>query len=306
MSPQDQDDIPVLPDLEGEAKLGYPEWGSASMAADTDIAGHREAIAEELETLALASAVITGSLNQLCGWARPKVPAELAHYVPGAPTLLPAVARKERLAATRPEAWTSIVLLVSQLEVAKRHLKDALTPRMSAGNGPNIDQLAHAWRGVCDLLLEVIEDADDWGIVPAASATGLSWDEVHDQLSLARDGSPDWGVIPRRRLPGWLQRRRERVSVEIDATAVHQGFARDIRIVDVSTHGVGLDLADGMVAGERVTLRLEAGRKLEGTVAWTAGVRAGVVLDEVLAPSDPIFNARQTSETEATNRGGQQ
>ena len=123
------------------------------------------------------------------------------------------------------------------------------------------------------------------------------------EASVAAIANGLWPVIDERgqvNIPDWAdQRGSERVTFRIPARLKFGDRMRAVLIRDISAVGLGMDCRAGLPRGVRVTVEIGTSRRLEGTIAWSSGGRAGVVLNRPLHGSDPRMafcaRARATS-----------
>ena len=81
-----------------------------------------------------------------------------------------------------------------------------------------------------------------------------------------------------------FSKRAPRVSLRRPAVIVHEdGFEADVTLLDVSSGGFRLEVADAPRIGEFVTLCIDRGKPVEAQIRWALGNEAGGVF---LTPAD--------------------
>jgi hypothetical protein len=81
-----------------------------------------------------------------------------------------------------------------------------------------------------------------------------------------------------------FSKRAPRVSLRRSATIIHEdGYEASATVLDVSSGGFRLEVAEAPRIGEFVTLRFERGEPVEAQIRWALGTEAGGVF---LTPAD--------------------
>ena len=92
-----------------------------------------------------------------------------------------------------------------------------------------------------------------------------------------------------------LRRQHERRSAAITALVYSHGRFQTVSILDISTGGLQLQGAFGVVAGDRIEVELLSGHRLAGKVVWSLGSRIGAEFSPALASDHPGLVALQRS-----------
>ncbi|MBU2582584.1 MAG: PilZ domain-containing protein [Alphaproteobacteria bacterium] len=249
-----------------------------------------EAARSEAENFGVLAAVVSCTLNDMNDAGASLVPNFVLGFIPSDPILLQNL---RRLAGGCIPAGldTHIEFLNAQIEVAKKLLRGSVEERKSFLTLHEIDQLAHAWRGVCDHVIVVMAGLD--ALLPEVGGGSSQIDrfQLENGLVNARDGGSDLSLKRDFNFPSWAQKRRHRrVLLNDIGKAKVKGRTRTVLITDASAGGLGLDFTEGFEQGERITVILSTGRLFLGQVVWSAGTRAGVQFDQELSQNDILFS----------------
>ena len=85
------------------------------------------------------------------------------------------------------------------------------------------------------------------------------------------------------------QRRWPRQSLLQNCVVTFGGKSRSAFVRDVSAGGLGLDRMPTVLPGQLISVELESGRMLTGTIAWCQDRSAGMTFGKALLPSDPLI-----------------
>lgn len=157
-----------------------------------------------------------------------------------------------------------------------------------------IEIVADAWRRTCSAALALL------GLIEAARAAGRGEGSGQETAATssamllreaAGGGWPCVDAAGQLQVPGWAERRtgvRRKISLAAIATIGPHHYPASIR--DISLTGVGVSI-DGVVArpGSDITLLLADGRRLSGTVRWSAAGRIGIAFHEALSPAEDLL-----------------
>ena len=92
-------------------------------------------------------------------------------------------------------------------------------------------------------------------------------------------------------IPGWAERRghqRRFRHLPVEVTSARGSVPAVMH--DISATGLGLSELNGIAKGERLSVRLENGRRLVGTVVWSLENRLGLQLGDPLSWDDPLLS----------------
>jgi hypothetical protein len=97
-----------------------------------------------------------------------------------------------------------------------------------------------------------------------------------------------------------LRRQHERRSAAITALVHTHGRHQTVSILDISTGGLQLQGAFGVIKGDRIEVELLTGHRLPAKVVWSLGSRIGAEFSPPIAADHPGFVALQHSVGEPT------
>lgn len=255
--------------------------------------GHRElfeAARSEAENFGVLAAVVSCTLNDLRTAGASLLPNFILGFLPSDPVVLQNL---RRLAGGSPsvDLDTHIGCLYVQMQVAKELLKGSVEDQKSFLTLHEIDQISHAWRGVCDQVLLVIAGLDAHIPDGGSGASQIDRTQLETSLINARDGGSELSLKRDFNFPRWAQKRRHRrVLLNDIGKAVVDGTTRAVLITDASAGGLGLDFAEGIKKGARISVTLSSGRIFKGEVVWSAGTRSGMQFDQELSQNDVLFS----------------
>lgn len=245
----------------------------------------------EIENFGVLTAVVSSILNELRNSGATSMPVSIRRFIPSTPLVL-----KQFSKLTNPilkcDIETHLVYLGAQISVGQYQLRRSLEDNTEFLSHLEVDQVCHAWRGICDQVLVVMADlellAED---MDAASINQVFRRELVGHLADARDGGTGLSLSRDVDFQRWAQaRRHRRVLLNAMGTAHCMGEVRLVLVTDASVGGVGLDFAEGFREGEGIKLVLTMGREFVGRVAWSAGTRVGVQFESELDHHDVLFD----------------
>ena len=248
----------------------------------------------EIERLGVLSAIISSTLNALRKQNATAVPRSVGSFVPSETIGLKNVYYFfEWMPATNLDVHND--LFHSQLSVSKRLLSRAVSSDVGFLSHSAIDQLCHAWRGVCGHALLVMADLEEVAELLEIEEDGnrdFARKELERSLVDARNGGSSLVLSSDFSLPVWAQKRRHRrYLVNAIGKASCMGQERTVLVADVSKSGMGIDFAEGFAEGNRIEIKLSTGRLFCGRIVWSAGARAGVRFDQELSDNDCLFSS---------------
>lgn len=270
-----------------EAKLierwRHEVYGVRDATPDRDCVSSLVLIRSELSRMAVPVCTIASIVNKaaFATWASTPISATQMFSVEASPI---ALSRIERI-STRPgclpvvQAWQNMHALLKFALGLTGDGKKAEGSEAVAIVNPQI--LSDTWQRVCRAVLVVdeclasaLQDGGD--TAEAALAVPL-----FDLLEIAACGGwpciDDDGLL---NVPGWAERRRSpRRQVRVDATLVAGNLMLPVMIRDISDTGLGLKVRRRLEPGQTVSVFLADGREIGGTVRWSDGANAGVLLD---------------------------
>ncbi len=245
----------------------------------------------EIENFGVLVAVVSSILNELRDSGATSIPVTIRRFIPSTPVVLKQFSKLSRPISTT-DIETHLVYLGAQISVGQYQLRRSLEDQTDFLSHLEVDQVCHAWRGICDQVLLVMADldllADDMG---CGAMDQMCRKELEAHLADARDGGRRLSLSRDVDFQRWSQNRRHRrVLLNAMGTAYCMGEARPVLVTDASVGGVGLDFAEGFLEGETIKLALPMGREFVGRVAWSAGTRVGVQFDKELDQHDVLFD----------------
>jgi hypothetical protein len=251
------------------------------------------ALNAEAEAAATLIAVSASIANALARNDAPRpCPRALTTFAPPEPGVFAASAAHLMSQEYAPELLPALQELFSRMALARQMSRAFAAEAGINSRAPSVDPeaLADAWRKACrsaeTALRTLKRELNQHGAPQRAATVGLL-----DLLDVAGRGlhpcvEPDGCVI----VPGWAERRqhrRHRTDLEVE---VMIGLAVETaRVFDVSAGGMGLTGLKTPRRGDAITVKLDTGRRLRGTIAWVAGNKAGMRLQQPLAPGDALL-----------------
>jgi hypothetical protein len=200
--------------------------------------------------------------------------------------MITAVARGVVQAGFDDATLSNLDLLAVNMKAARASIERCrvFDGRCEEGDWMDLEDVVLEWRKVCALginglcCLERVCNA----LVSPERLRAL--DRLIEFLGNARNGeSPYLGADGYPLVPHWAEHRQDRRElVSLGAIVRCDRKAHNAIVTDIAVHGIGLDRIYGLRRGQCVAVELEDGRRFAGTVAWTAGGRAGV--DEIYSP----------------------
>ncbi len=82
----------------------------------------------------------------------------------------------------------------------------------------------------------------------------------------------------------------ERQPTRMRAIVHFRAHFQSVLIRDVSTGGMKLEKAFGLIAGDSVTIELLSGRSLQAKVIWSVAPFCGLAFEKTLDQRDPLLN----------------
>jgi PilZ domain len=99
-------------------------------------------------------------------------------------------------------------------------------------------------------------------------------------------------TVWRRPLP--TRRAFDRRNTWVHALLRFEGRSQSIVVRNISRGGMKIEYAYGLMPGDKIEIELMAGRKLQGTVAWSVAAYCGVEFPAPLAEDDPVLETYRT------------
>lgn len=248
----------------------------------------------EVERLGVLSAIISSTLNALRNQNSTTVPSSVGSFVPSETIVLKNVHYFfEWMPATNLDVHSS--LFHSQLSVSKCLLGRAVSCDVGFLSHTAIDQLCHAWRGLCGhalLLMADLEQVAELLNIEEEDGRDFARKELERSLIDARNGGSSLVLSRDFRLPVWAQKRRHRrFLLNAIGKVTYMGQERTVLVVDVSKSGMAIDFADGFAEGKHIEIKLSTGRLFCGRIVWSAGSRAGFRFEQELSDGDYLFSS---------------
>lgn len=203
----------------------------------------------EAENFGVLAAVVSCTLNDLSSAGASLVPNFILGFLPSDPVLLQNLRRLEG-GHISVDLDAHLDFLDVQIKVAKELLKGSVEARKSFLSLHEVDQLSHAWRGVCDHVLLVIEGLG--ALLPErdADAPQIDRSQLENSLVNARDGGSDLSLKRDFNFPSWAQKRRHRrVLLNDIGKAIVNGVTVSVMITDASGGGLVSILPKGLRRG---------------------------------------------------------
>lgn len=249
-----------------------------------------EAAKSEAENFGVLSSLVTCTLNDLRNQGVSALPNFILGFLPSDPILLQNL-RQLAGGSISPDLEMHLLYLNSQIDVAKKLTRESAEDKKNFLTHHDVDQITHAWRGVCDHVLLVLADIDS--LLPNSTATGQQIDSIKLEQSLvdAREGGTELSLNRDFNLPKWAQKRRHsRVMLNDIGSARIDGHVQTVLIADASAGGLGLDFTEGVKKGDPIVVTLSTGRTFRGRISWSAGTRSGMQFDEELPHNDILLS----------------
>ena len=249
-----------------------------------------DAARQEVHYIAILTALTCSTLNynyQFDTWRPSK---EFMRFLPPEPIILPILFRRWSNLNPTPGVTHLFDHYASYLADAKRLVRSVYASPDGKPRAAQIDEVVSTWQAVASATLLALYEIDR--IMDDDADEQQIRSELADLLIAVRDGNSPALVDGRPIMPTWAQRRRHRrVLVNMNATARYRGQSHAVLLVNVSQGGIGLDFMSGVKIGEFVAVTLPSGRRLLGSVTWSNGSRAGLVLSSELAADDPLISS---------------
>ncbi len=249
-----------------------------------------EAATSEAENFGVLSAVVCCTLNDLRDRGASTLPNFILGFLPSDPILLQNL-RKLSGGVISADLEMHLIYLNGQIYVAKALLRESVEEKKGFLTHNDVDQISHAWRGVCDHILLAIAYLD--ALFPDGRVTAQQIDRIKLEHSLldAREGGTELSLNRDFNFPTWAQKRRHRrVMLNDIGSALIDGRVHTVLITDISVGGLGLDFTEGVRKGDAITVTLSTGRSFQGRISWSAGTRSGLQFDEALPHNDILFS----------------
>ena len=248
------------------------------------------AIHDELRVQVTLVIVTTSTLNAAV--ESQHLLAHLASYMPPVPIVFPNV-RRDLIEGVNIENWPFVDRFYRMLELARTDTPNSVVKRAGLRRAimrkEDLIRLGSLWRGTTAAAIDALQEGEQCVAenpeVAAHSAKLLQLIETvrHGQSPCLQDGTPC--------IPECVQiRRHPRRIANVGATLRSKTTSARVLIADISQGGCGLDRVPELEPCTPVTLNLESGRTLRGTVQWVKGSRAGVQFHVPLVPIDPLVS----------------
>ena len=281
--------------------LGLPRIFAAPRAsvsgADIDAVMAFEQLVGELHLAAMQVAVVTSGINALSDGVRLKNLLALKDLGPQMPSAdkisLPRHCREELGIAFKSIA--TVRDFYGELKVAQRDVDrfcaDAHERGIAKASFLDLPAVADRWRRLSlrALVAVVALEKDVARCLPGRYSHNTP---LLRQLlrSAVQGGRPCVDEKATVKLPDLPQRRAAvRPNVHLPCILEYQGRSFQAVAKDISTGGVGLELAPALLPQTVVLVEFEGGLCFAGLVVWSKGSRAGVKFDMPLKPSHPLL-----------------
>ena len=249
------------------------------------------AISNEVRIAATLVAVTTSTLNAVLA-GRPLLP-HLRAYVPADPVVFPNI-RRRLFDGLDIGNWTSVNSFYRMLTRAKQETAGTLSSpggvRSQVMQRSDLAKLTELWRATADAACHALVEADAHAPpLPPEAALSAKIDML---LAEVRDGHSPCVISGIPSIPACIGiRQYPRRVANIRAALCTSTEKTRVLVADISQGGCGLARAPSLEHAVCVTIVLDTGRALNGTVKWTDGSRMGVKLSTLLAPTDPLISA---------------
>jgi hypothetical protein len=250
------------------------------------------ALDHELWEVSLHTAMIGSYLNRLGlsdKWVGRK---EILRLIPSDPIAIPAIVDDlvDEIRWSGPtKVFQTLCFTVGE---AKGMLTSALVSEGLQISRVQRDELTGIWQAAAGAAILCLYARDRLFEHVSQLKSARSIDQLAETLMAVRDGQgPLWseGVAA---LPDWARQRvHRRILLNESATLQAGGETHDVRVVDVSRGGVGLDFAKELAVDSLVVIKLRTGRRMVGRVAWCRAGRTGIEFASELTPTDPLISS---------------
>jgi len=254
-----------------------------------------EGLTIELHQTAVLSAVVTSAVNTLFGPGQPADPKHIFTYALADLTLLRSL--KSMVAdtlpgGTRQPALLALLQSLSDSQDAFVWYADEIeTLGQDRASIVHRRSLTEAWKRTCRLTIEALNELehllDDQLPEPYLQNHKVLFGLLNSAAQGFKPCIDSNGGLFLPPLP--QQRRWPRLSVLQKCTVAFRGISSPAFIRDASAGGLGLDKMPAVECGTHLTVEMETGRSLQGTVVWTRNTSAGVQFLKPLLPSDPLL-----------------
>lgn len=150
---------------------------------------------------------------------------------------------------------------------------------------------ADAWCRACSVLIVLLE-----ALARHMRDLGVTVTPPHEAQALALLADAAAGRSPCLEadgsfsLPGWAERRRQRRRSFVQAIEISVGSLR-LPATSEDLSAAGMQISAGLLlpVGSRLVIHLHTGRRLEATVLWSDGGKAGLAFQQPLSDQDPLW-----------------
>lgn len=243
-----------------------------------------QCLIDELRSSLVLTGVTTSTLNALPRDAN--LLSFVAAFVPADPIIFPNL-KAALIEGIDVNALDHVSHFYRYLPLAKL----SLTTVLGDDDERTIRQVGDIWRTLCGRADLSIKEVDRYFRQRDADELHLS-DDIRRLLVAARSGLSPTLRNGRPEVPAWFERRHQpRIHANLSAQLSVGALVAEVRIVNVSVGGCGLEQAPSLMPDVPVELRLESGRVLEAVVRWQNGTRAGLLFARPLHYRDPLISA---------------
>ncbi len=240
-------------------------------------------------------ALTTSALNYLDPFLDWRGGPQHFAFVPSELTVPSVAIEMLMLHGALPEMRNDWDLMLVRLSRAKRLLNRTSVWTEHLPSLQERDELVSSWSMTADAAQQALAGFET--ILPALDPDLHRRESPHlayvcGVLAASRDGNKPClrNGVPV--LPDWAERRQaRRVPLIVDARLRYKGRELRVRVRDAALGGLGIEQCGKLEIGAIVAIKLECGRRLLATVAWTHSDRAGLSLTTRLRPCDPLLSS---------------
>jgi PilZ domain len=255
-----------------------------------------EGLISEIHHAALVTAVVTSGINTFYGPANPISSGALDQYASQDLTLLHHLKTMSLETLNRADDLYSLSAFLAELgqsqQAYRRFASDVPVIAEHRAIIVHRHGLTSMWQRTCRAALPALQELEG---VAASALTERNLQNHHVLSALLKSAAqgfrPCLDENGQLYLPPLPQKRRwPRLSV-LQTCFLEFGTRRKLAFIrDVSAGGMGLDQIPKVALGTELTVEMESGRRLTGTVIWTRASSAGLKFFKPLLPSDPLIS----------------